>query len=204
MNDAMDLLMGGGGKYFSWKDVPEGTTITGTVNGDIAQSQQTHIQSNEPLFWDPAKTRPKMQIIIPLDTSLRNDTEDDGKRTLWVNEASNMQAAIRDAVKTAGASSIAQGGTLSVTFTGTRPSQTAGFNPVKLFSATYQPPAQGALMAEQQASAPAQPVPNPAVTPAPDPKAAAAMLIGLGQSNEQIAAVTGLSADQVQSLRVPF
>lgn len=161
---SQDLLMGGGGKSWSWAvlnpqtnrydDKPVGTTVEGYISGPIGDpTQQTDIQSKALLTWPDGK--PKLQIVIPLATQLREDAEDDGNRGLFVKQSSPLQAAIRDAVKESGAQALSQGGYLKVTFVGTKPSSTVGNAPIKLFQAWYTPPAQGVVM-DGSAQQPAQ------------------------------------------------
>lgn len=183
MTDAQDLLMGGGGKSWSWAikneatggydDKPPGTSVEGYIDGPIGDPiQQTDIHSGALQTWPDGK--PKLQIVIPLATQLREDTEDDGKRGLFVKQSSNLQAAVRDAVKNAGAQSLQQGGYLKVTFTGPRPASQVGMNPVKVFEAAYTPPAQGVVMdtgqaVTQPAQSPAQYAPQQGHVPTPQP-----------------------------------
>ena len=51
--------------------------------------------------------------------------------------------AVQDAVRKAKASGIEDGGTLTVKFSGEKPHEKRGYNPIKLFEATYVPPVGG-------------------------------------------------------------
>jgi hypothetical protein len=151
---AQDILMGGGARMFSWAlrnpqtgqyaTKPYGTTISGVISGEMSQAQQTDIDTQALQTWPDGK--PKMQAIIPLQTDLREDADDDGARTLWVKQSSALQAAIKAAVVASGAKSLLPGGTLTVTLTGETPSSKAGMNPIKQFAAQYTPPAQNVVM----------------------------------------------------------
>jgi hypothetical protein len=242
--DAQSLLMGGGGRGWSWavaqpdgtyQDKPPSTSVTGIVDATgIREEDQTDIKTKLPLTWSDGKT--KKQIVIPLQTQFRDDGDDDGRRMVRVKQSSNLQAAIRDAVKAAGASSLEDGGTLTLTFTGTRPNPQPGFNPIKVFSAQYvRPTQQGALM-DGMYGAPgttAPPAPTqtntapmgslegftpstaavPASTPTPvatgantasgiPPETVAVVkgLLGMRKSVEEVAAVTGLTVEQINQL----
>jgi hypothetical protein len=175
---AQDVLMGGGGRTISWADKdqmgrfitkPYGTSYEGFVMQDganLTPSQQTDYNTGALLTWNDGK--PKLQIFIPIQTQLREDPQDDGKRTLVVKQSSALQAAIRDAVERAGAKGLQQGGYLKVTLTGEVPGQGS---PRKTFEAVYTPAAQGVVMGQGQGQAqpqqPAQPQYQQPQAPAP-------------------------------------
>jgi hypothetical protein len=157
---AQDVLMGGGGRTISWADKdqmgrfitkPYGTSYEGYVMQDganLTPSQQTDYNTGALLTWNDGK--PKLQIFIPVQTQLREDPQDDGKRTLVVKQSSALQAAIRDAVERSGAKGLQQGGYLKVTLTGEVPGQGS---PRKTFEAVYTPAAQGVVMGQGQGQA---------------------------------------------------
>lgn len=202
----------------SWKFTNPGDTHTGTITEVSDARQATEFGSNEPAYWDREKTRPKMQVAVTLDTAERDpqDTNDTGKRTLWVVEdgrSGSILSAIRQAVHQVGAGTIDIGGQLTVTFSGFDPNSKNPANPRKVYSASYVPPAPAGGMFTNQAAAqpvaqPAAPAPAPApaapaqsvapaaqpATPAPVPavpdavRQAVTALIATGQADEQIAA----------------
>ena len=201
----------------SWKFTNPGDTHTGTITEVSDARQATEYGSNELAYWDKERTRPKMQVAVTLDTAERDpqDTNDTGKRTLWVVEdgrSGSILSAIRQAVHQAGAGTIDIGGQLTVTFSGFDPNSKNPANPRKIYSASYVPPAPAGGMFTNQA--PAQPAAAPApaapapvaqpvapATPAPVPavpdavRQAVTALIATGQADEQIAATlagTGL------------
>lgn len=164
---ANDMLMGGGSRSASWatKDdlgryqtKPYGTSYTGTIEREPSTAQQTDYDSGALLTWPDGN--PRMQVLVTLQTQLREDPEDNGIRTLVVKQSTGLQAAIRDAVKATGAKGLEVGGTLTVTLTGEQPSSKG--NPIKVFSAQYQRPAQSAIMGGQQQQQQAQPQYQPA------------------------------------------
>ena len=179
----------------SWKFANPGDTHTGTITEVGDARQATEYGSNELAYWDKERTRPKMQVAVTLDTAERDpqDTNDTGKRTLWVVEdgrSGSILSAIRQAVHQAGAGTIDIGGQLTVTFSGFDPNSKNPANPRKIYAASYVPPAPAGGMFTNQApaqpaapapAAPAQPVapapvaqPAPAATPAAQPVAAPA------------------------------
>lgn len=154
----------------SWKFTNPGDTHTGTITEVSDARQATEYGSNEPAFWDREKTRPKMQVVVTLDTAERDpqDANDTGKRTLWVVEdgrSGSILSAIRQAVAQVNAGTIDIGGQLTVTFSGFDPNSKNPANPRKVYTASYVPPAPAGGMFTNQA--PAQPVAQPAAAPAP-------------------------------------
>jgi hypothetical protein len=116
-----------------------GTTVSGTVTDRPTQSQQTDPKDGSLQTWDNGQ--PKLQLIVKLQTGNPdlNDPDDDGVRALYV-KGKNLTAAVRDAVKAAGAKSLEVGGKLSVTYTGDGEKTNKAFNPPKEYSATYAAP----------------------------------------------------------------
>ncbi|OIU88633.1 hypothetical protein [Microbacterium sp. AR7-10] len=181
-----------------------GDSITGTVVGATTERQQTKFGTQEPDFWPNGD--PKMQILVNLQTTLREDGNDDGERTLYV-ASKNMKKAIGDAIRASGASDVAAGGQLTVTFIGNDPNSKNPANPAKLYQAQYTPgasafaqptaatPAPAAAQAAAPAAAPApQAVPQP-VQAAPAPAAApAAQQPGSWLTPEQIGQLAQLRA----------
>ena len=139
--------MGGGGS--SW--APEmGDKIGGTVVG-IKKVQQTNFTDGSPAFFDDGIT-PKMQVVVDLQTDLRDNDDDDGIRTIWMkggrnfepaegNGASGIEALIA-AQKAAGANQIEEGGKLQVVCSGMSKPTTRGYQPAKLYTAKYEAPKQ--------------------------------------------------------------
>lgn len=172
----------------SWKFTNPGDTHTGTITEVGDARQATEYGSNELAYWDKERTRPKMQVAVTLDTAERDpqDTNDTGKRTLWVVEdgrSGSILSAIRQAVAQVNAGTIDIGGQLTVAFSGFDPNSKNPANPRKVYTASYVPPAPaGGMFTNQEpaqpaaapvAPAPAAPVaqPAPAVPVAPAPVA---------------------------------
>lgn len=188
-------LFDSGNKGIKFEQI--GAEITGTVAGAPYERQQTKFGTQEPDFWPNGD--PKMQILVPLKTALRDpaNVHDDGERTLYV-ASKNMKTAIGNAIRTAGATDILPGGTLTVKYIGNDPASKNPANPAKLYSATYTAPAssfatgapQPTAVQQQpaaQAPAPVQATPAPAA-PAQVPAAAQPALGGLNeQQTSQLA-----------------
>lgn len=191
-------LLSGGGKYFPFKEI--GDSITGIIDTVHDPEQQTDING---IPVTKADGSPKWQFRVDLATDLRNDEDDDGKRTVYVKGW--MTGALGDAVKTAGAKGLEPGARLTIAVVAQDPPPQKGMRPVNKFAATYEPPAPGAsqaanaLLGEQSAAAPAQQVQQapPAAPPAQAPAAPAGPPPGIDPaawatfSPEQQAALLG-------------
>lgn len=174
--DANSLLMGGGIKSIAWKDNPIGYTVIGTITDTPKVEQMKKFQSQDLDFWPSGD--PKMQIIVTLQTDLRDpaDADDDGKRRLHIPP--RMMQPVREAVQRAGAKGLEIGGRLAVRRIG---GSGATGDPFQ-FAAEYAAPAvdpgsllggNGATQAAPVAQAPmlTTPTPAPAAAPAVSPVA---------------------------------
>lgn len=170
MTTANDFLMATGGAGAKFENI--GDTITGTiVSAEIRQ--QTDIKDGKPLTWDD--NSPRMQMLVTLATDLRENPDDNGHRTLYVKGSTkagskSLHDAVRAAVIDSGTKGLEPGGRLQVSYVGTEPSTTRGFNDRKLYQATYTGPDHAAATGDYLGTAPApvqqQPTPAP-VQPAP-------------------------------------
>lgn len=186
VNTVNEFLMGGGGApTATFKDAPIGRKYVGKIIASDV-TQQTDMKSGEPMFWKDGN--PRMQAVITIQTDERNlDIEDDdGQRRLFVK--GEMQKAVRDAVREAGASGLELGGLLAVMYIGDGTPPSAGMNAPKLYKAQYKSPDPVAaandmlgmnspVQAAPQQAAPAAPLasaPTASPTAAPSSSAAAA------------------------------
>lgn len=143
-DDVSGFLFGGGGKAFKFDDL--GDVAEGEIT-DVQVTQQTDMDTQAPLFWSDGS--PRKQLVITLQTSQKDDDNDDGQRRLYAKggnfeaaqgEGKSMKDAVADAVKKSGARSIASGGYLKVAFTGLAKKTNRGFQPAKLYKASYKQP----------------------------------------------------------------
>jgi len=137
------FLSGGGGKSASFKAI--GDRIKGTIVS-AEERQQIDLDTDLPAVWSDGK--PKMQLVITLQTDEHADPDDDGIRNLYVKgskkpESKSMTAALIAAIKAAGVSNIDVGGTLAMAYIGDGEPTKRGFNPPKQYQAAYKPPALG-------------------------------------------------------------
>jgi hypothetical protein len=113
------------------KFVTIGDTVTGEIVAAPYLQQKTKFGTNQPDFYDNGD--PRMQILIPLKTSARENPADDGERTLYVSSPL-LKRAIAAAIRDTGADDVAVGGVLMVTFTGFDPQSKNPANPAKLYT----------------------------------------------------------------------
>jgi hypothetical protein len=154
------------------------------VKTKIPVTEFTGPHKGEPKYWDKAQTNPMLQKVILVDTragktpAAPTGPEDDGMRSIWVRDSSELDKAIRNALSQA--PGLRAGSELYIVNTGTRPSKIGG-NPARTFKAQHvpasAPPADD--MFGGQPAAPAQqpvapvgqqpPVPQQAYAPAANP-----------------------------------
>jgi hypothetical protein len=133
-------LMGGG--YTTAKFDKPGVSVTGSIAEQPTIQQQRNFDTGALEYWEDGN--PKYQLVVVLNTDQRDPDvqDDDGTRAVYVR--GNLQKAIRDAVRQAGADGLETGGMLTVTYTGDGVPSRKGINPPKMYSATYKPPAAAA------------------------------------------------------------
>ena len=143
-NEASDFLFSGGSRAAKFDNI--GDTVEGRIT-DATVSQQTDMETNQPLTW--ADGSPRMQLVVTLQTDSHVDGDDDGTRRVFAKggkyevaegSGTSLKDAIADAVKKAGARSLDAGGTLKVGFTGLGKKTNRGFSAPKLYRATYTAP----------------------------------------------------------------
>jgi len=145
MDDANDFLFGGGAKAFPFEQL--GDKVTGEIKV-MKKQQQTDMQSGEPSFWNNGE--PKMMLRIELQTDLQESEEDEGMRSIYLRggnysaskgSGTSSLLAVKDAVRRAQASNgIEVGGILTMELTGFGQASSKGFNPPKLYTASYRAP----------------------------------------------------------------
>jgi|SRR6188768_3828336 len=143
-NEANDFLFSGGSKAAKFENM--GDSVTGTIT-DVKVTQQTSLEDNTPLTW--ADGSPRMQLVVTIQTDLRDDGEDDGTRKLYAKggkyevasgSGTSLKEAIADAVKRSGAKNIEEGGALTVAFTGEGKKTNRAYSAPKLWKAKYEAP----------------------------------------------------------------
>lgn len=161
--NANDLLMGSGSKSAAFPTI--GTSVSGRIVREPKAQQQTDPKDGS--FKTFANGDPMMQLVVQIQTDERDatDADDDGIRALYVK--GKMLAAVRDAVKAAGAKGLEVGGELTVTYVADGEKTNKAFNAPKLYTATYRPPAGEAANSLLMGNAPASPAPAAQAAPSP-------------------------------------
>jgi hypothetical protein len=166
---ANDVLMGGGGAPSAKFEDP-GTTWEGRIVSPPQSHQVRTYDPKNPGGGDPKfypSGDPIMGITVDIATSVRDNTieDDDGVRRVYL-DGRYVKDAVRDAVRTAGASGLEVGGHLKITFT--HREDPADKRSRKFWDVTYTPAGNAALMGEQTAQQPTSTaqIPAPAATPA--------------------------------------
>lgn len=128
----------------AFKFVNEGDTVSGVI-ASYEESQQyefdrvTGKPSTKLATYDNGD--PIYQVVFQLDTDLREDDTDDGRRSVYVSSARAKKAVV-SAVRAAKVKAPKIGGRLTVTYTGNDPSSFNGS--AKAFTARYEEPSAGA------------------------------------------------------------
>lgn len=184
-----DLLVGSRPKNPFGNDAndqmaPIGTTVTGTIL-DVERKQATDPANNTPQTWDDGN--PKMQGIITLQTTLREDAEDDGRRTVYIKMWGLQKQALMAASQAAGGGP-AIGDTFTATFTGLGKKTNPAFNAPKIYEYKL---VKGSPLATDL-DTPAASTPAPASAPAP-------VSAGLGEAQKaQIAKLVAVGLDDAK------
>ena len=132
-DDINGFLMGTGGRSASFKSINDRTW------GDIVHAelrQQTSFEDQTPMFWDDGK--PRMQLVITLQTTEQEDDDDDGVRKVYAK--GQMLNAIRAAIVKAGERQLRVGGQLLVQYVSDAEPKKRGMSGAKQYFAKYSPP----------------------------------------------------------------
>lgn len=208
--DIDSALHGGNKSFFNLHSEP-GDTVTGTI-AKVDVKQVTNFQTKEPEFFPSGD--PKKQVILTLQTSLREDADDDGKRSVYIPLWGEKKAALGEAMRAAGmkeaSTALALGNTFTARFVGEerRHGKTGSYTE-KIYEYAIQAASTAAL---NEAMAPAAPVAPAAPAPAPQPAAPAPAaqapqqvdvpaLIRAGLDDQSIASAAGLDVAVVAQIR---
>jgi len=158
----VDDLLAGGSASISWKDAPIGHTVSGTVVASETV-QENDYDTGEPKFYSDGN--PAWQVVVTLQTDLREEPDDDGQRRLYLR--GQMFTALRKEMARTKAK-LRPGGVLSVTFDHTEPAKNPRHNDRKIYTVHYVPPSEA--LTDAVLSEPAAPVnafaPPQSATPA--------------------------------------
>ncbi|WEV41622.1 hypothetical protein OZX57_06430 [Bifidobacterium sp. ESL0682] len=132
-----DLLSGSGAKAFFGRDSQPGSSVTGTL--ELIETQQMRdFNTQQPAFWNDGK--PQQEIHMVIQTTLRDDEDDDGRRSLYVKGWGIQLKAFREAMRNAGIKKAPKpGDTITETYKGADPQSKNPAMPAKLYSFIIQP-----------------------------------------------------------------
>lgn len=138
MADANDMLMSGGVKSCSFKGTPP-ISWTGTILSEPTVQQKRDMDDGTPLTWPDGN--PQNQIVVRIQTDVREDQDDDGVRGLYLDNGRKI-AAVREAVKAVGGKGMEPGGKITLTYTSDdlAAQKNRGWNPPKNYTASYELP----------------------------------------------------------------
>lgn len=122
----MDEMMKPSARYAKFQTA--GDSYSGVIAA-IVEAQATEFGTNAPLFFDDGK--PKMMLLVIIATSLREDEDDDGLRTVPIKAWGIQRSAFRDAVTKGGEPEL--GDQFAVRFIGEGERSARGGFPPKKF-----------------------------------------------------------------------
>lgn len=93
----LDSAAAGRSKWFGFPNV--GDIFKGTFVS-AEERQATDYVSGTPRTWDDGA--PVMEFVIEFQTDIRDDSTDDGRRTIYAGKSSRLFKAMQDALKAAG------------------------------------------------------------------------------------------------------
>jgi hypothetical protein len=156
--DPRSFIMGSGCPGFSF--VRPGDRIVGQIISEPKLQQMKVWRNGQPTdelaVWPSGE--PKLQLTFQVQTQFRNyegirepkkEAPDDGRRSVYVN-GKHREAALRQAIRAAGADWLEVGGWYDETYTGDDYESKAGIKP-KLAEIRYAPPSAAFKAAQAQA-----------------------------------------------------
>jgi hypothetical protein len=134
----------GGGK--AWSPDKVGEKLDGVITL-IERRQQRSFDGGAPLTWDDGS--PRMLTYIELQTSEKDDADDDGVRALYLKGGRNFEpaegkgnsgeVALVEAAKKAGMKSVDEGTKLTIVHSGVAKPTTRGYQGAKLYAIKLEP-----------------------------------------------------------------
>ena len=179
------------------KDSQPGASVTGILSSDPDVRQATDFQTKQPAYFLKSG-KPKFEVVFDLQTDLREDPDDDGRRSVWVHWWGVQRDALTEAFKQFGRKPH-KGDKMTVTFDGFVNVENAP-QPAKHYTFKFEAGLPG--LAPQSPSAPATPAQAGAFstsTPAMQGGTLTAQQIAqiqqlkaVGKTPDEVAALTGI------------
>lgn len=142
--DENSFLMGGGVPGFKFSEI--GATVKGKVVSTELQQQRDYDDQSKLLFWDDGSPRQQLKVVLASDERDPQIADDEGHRAIFVK--GQLQTAVRDAVRAAGAKGLEVGGTLAVRYDSDGLKSNPRHNPPKIYKAKYEVPVAAAVSVE--------------------------------------------------------
>lgn len=120
-------------------DYPIGTKYTIELDESPKLLQSRNYDTNEPDWWDDAKTQPKMSAVLT-GIVLVGPQGVGEKRSVWANKPSNLFVGLKEA-QTGDGNKFKKGSKVTIELVGTEPAKNdpqGKKNPVKLFKVTHE------------------------------------------------------------------
>lgn len=178
------------------KDDPIGTVVGGTIAAANIR-QVMGYDDDKPEFWDDAKTQPKQQVVITIQTDKRDPgiEGDDGRRNIYIKWWGDQKKELVRVVKAAGDTDTRVGGKFAARKAGTIPSDNPKFADAIIWQYSYEKPGTGLDFGAQQVNTNAG-----EVTPA---QAQANFAAGLGATTIQQSAAAAPQDWQMGGVPAP-
>lgn len=146
---SLDEAVGGSGAPSLFKkDSPINHSGGGTIIDAVVRQIRDFV-TKQPKTWDDG--RPQEQVVVRVQTELRDTPDDDGVRGIYVKTWGPQVKALQEAISAAGfqtaTAALAPGNQFFAQLTGTQPSQ--GGDPEKLYRYHIQPGAAPQQAAQQ-------------------------------------------------------
>jgi len=132
-----EWLLSTGIRSASFQNV--GEFVVGLIARQPEVQQQRDFETGELKFWSDGNPMMQLRVVLTTDQRDPEDPEDSGERAVYIR--GNMQRAVAQAVRAAGAKGLAVGGKLLIKYSGDGKAARRGLNAPKLYEAKYRPPA---------------------------------------------------------------
>lgn len=160
--DAIDKALQSGARSAFDKNSQPGTTASGPITG-VQYRQTTDYNTGQPAFFPSGD--PKMQIIVSIQTSTREDADDDGVRSVYINAWGNKKKALLDAFRAAGfdraSEALAEGNVFTATYVEPRPTPQGSWEKIYRYGIRRGAPAGADQALNTHPQAQPQPAPRP-------------------------------------------
>lgn len=196
------LIQGGGAKSYFNVNSPVGDSVSGVIT-DTDVFQQKDMQTGQPAF--SKKGNPKWVMKITIQTDLHTDTDDDGRRDIYIKMWGDQLDALRECCQQAHVEEPSVGDRFTAIFTGLGTPFSPGMSAPKLFKYELQHVTAAAGIINSQAAQTATPVQQSEPVGQAMPQVDASTVIGLrniGKTDQEIATLLGVPVQAVMQIPI--